>query len=173
MFPQSIQVVPQDVLEDQRANTPNEALQNVPGVAPGSVSPRELFNNFFIRGFDASENTLTNGLSDPTNSNVNVFSNIERVEVLKGPASVLFGQGTIGGVVNYVTKKPLAEPFYLLEASIGNYDLYGGAVDLTGSLNEEKTVLYRLNGFAETNESFLDFYDRQRYQIAPALTWKN
>ena len=171
-IPQSIQVVPQDVLEDRRANTPNEALQNVPGVAPGSVSPRELFNNFFIRGFDASENTLTNGLSDPTNSNVNVFSNIERVEVLKGPASVLFGQGTIGGVVNYITKKPLAEPFYSLEASIGNYDLYGGAVDLTSSLNEEKTVLYRLNGFAETNESFLDFYDRQRYQIAPALTWK-
>ncbi|MDJ0591029.1 MAG: TonB-dependent siderophore receptor [Pleurocapsa sp. MO_226.B13] len=171
-IPQSIQVVPQEVIEDQRATTPNEALQNVPGVAPGGISPRTFSNSFFIRGFNASDNTLTNGLPDQTNQSVNVFSNIERVEVLKGPASVLFGQGTIGGVVNYVTKQPQADPFYSLEVSIGNFDLYGGALDLSGSLNEQETVLYRLNGFAETNESFIDFYDRQRYQIAPALTWQ-
>ncbi|MEM8830126.1 MAG: TonB-dependent receptor plug domain-containing protein [Cyanobacteria bacterium P01_G01_bin.19] len=134
-IPQSIQVVPQEVIKDQRATTANEALQNVPGVAPTS-SPRAFFNSFSIRGFDSSQNTLTNGLPDPTNSNVNILSNIERVEVLKGPASVLFGQGTIGGVVNYVTKQPLTEPFYSLEASVGNFDLYGGAVDLSGPLND-------------------------------------
>ncbi|MGD1919858.1 MAG: TonB-dependent siderophore receptor [Pleurocapsa sp.] len=169
---QSIQVVPQEVIEDQRITTVNEALRNVPGANTEGGSPRREFASIFIRGFDASQNTLTNGLVDPTNFNANILSNVERVEVLKGPASVLFGQGTIGGVINYVTKQPLAEPLYSLEASIGSFDLYGGAVDLSGPLNEQETVLYRLNGFVETNESFLDFYDRQRYQVAPVLAWQ-
>lgn len=172
-IPQSIQVVPQDVIRDQRATTPNEALQNVPGVSLGADPPRTVFSNgLLIRGFDVSENTLTNGLQDPTNRLITNFSNIERIEVLKGPSSVLFGQGTVGGIVNYVTEQPLTEPYYSLEASIGNFDLYGGELDLSGPLNEQRTLLYRLNGFIETNESFVDFVDRQRYQIAPVLTWQ-
>lgn len=85
-----------------------ESLQNVPGVSPGGDPPRTVFNNgLLIRGFDASENTLANGLQDPTNRLITNFSNIEPVEVLKRPSSVLFGQGTVGGVVNYVTEQPL------------------------------------------------------------------
>ena len=169
--PQSIQTVPQEVIKDRNITSVTEALQNSSGVSTGADSPRDLFNVFTIRGFDASANTLTNGLLDPTNGNVNIFNNIDRVEILKGPASVLFGQGAVGGTVNYVTKQPLNEPFYSLEFSAGNYNLYSGAVDLSGPLNEEKTVAYRLNGFIKTSESFVDFFDRQEYQIAPVLTW--
>ncbi|MEM6611552.1 MAG: TonB-dependent siderophore receptor [Cyanobacteria bacterium P01_C01_bin.72] len=171
-IPQSIQIIPQSVIEDQRITRVEEALENVAGVASGTDSPRDLFTVFAIRGFDTSDNTLTNGLQDSTNGLVQVLNNVERIEVLKGPASVLFGQGTVGGTVNYVTKQPLAEPFFNLKASIGNFDLYGGGIDVSGPVNEDQTVLYRLSGFAQTNESFVDFFDRQEYQIAPVLTWK-
>ncbi|MEM1254634.1 MAG: TonB-dependent siderophore receptor [Cyanobacteria bacterium P01_H01_bin.21] len=170
-IPQSIRIVPQDVIEDQRATTPLEVLQNVPGVVP-SVSPRGTFNQVLIRGFGASENILVNGTRDNTNQIVTILSNVERVEVLRGPASVLFGQGTIGGTVNYVTKQPLSEPFFSLEASAGNFSLYGGSIDLSGPLDEEQKVLYRLNASAETSENFVDFYDIQRYQVAPVLSWQ-
>lgn len=111
-IPRSIQVVPPEVIKDQRATSIIEVLQNASGVVSGADSPRDPFENFDIRGFDASENTLTNGLQDPTNGRVSVTNNIERVEILKGPASVLFGQGTVGGTVNYVTKQPLDKPYY-------------------------------------------------------------
>ena len=168
-IPQSIQVIPQEVIEARNATNVNEALDNISGAGTGIDSPRDLFTNITLRGFLV--NTLTNGLADPTNSNVNVFNNVDRVEVLRGPASVLFGQGSIGGTVNYRTKQPLAEPFYEVEVTAGNYDLFSGAIDLSGPLDEEETVLYRLSGLAKTTESFVDFFDRQEYQIAPVLTW--
>ena len=171
-LPTSIQVVPPEVIKDQRITSVFEALQNVSGVATGSDSPRDPFVNFDIRGFDASENTLTNGLQDPTNGRAIVFNNIERVEILKGPASVLFGQGTVGGTVNYVTKKPLDEPYYWLEFLAGNYNLYSGALDISSPLNEDKSISYRLNGLVKTTESFVDSVDSQEYQIAPVLTWE-
>lgn len=99
-------------------------------------------------------------------------ADIERIEVLKGPASVLYGQGSLGGVINYVTKQPLSEPYYAAEVSTGSFNFYRGAIDLTGPLNPNKTVLYRLNVAAETTESFLDFYDEQKYFLAPVLFWQ-
>lgn len=91
--------------------------------------------------------------------------------VLKEPASVLYGQGGIGGRVNLVTKQPLRDPFYAVEGSAGSYNFYRGAIDISGSLNPEATVLYRLNAAAQTRESFVDFYEQQRYLVAPVVSW--
>lgn len=96
---------------------------------------------------------------------------MERIEVLKGPASILFGQAQPGGIVNLVTKKPLREPYYFLEGTVGNYGTYRGAIDLSGPLNESGTVLYRLNGYYENAGSFRDFVDGERLFIAPVITW--
>jgi iron complex outermembrane receptor protein len=85
---------------------------------------------------------------------------------------VLYGQGGLGGSINYITKQPLSQPFYELQGSVGNYDTYRGAIDLTGPLNASKTVLYRLNLAAQTNESFLDFLETQRFVVAPKLSWQ-
>ncbi len=172
-IPQSIQVVPQQVLRDQQVTTPREAFRNVPGVSQGSnTSSRGLGTTPVIRGFNADDDILRNGLRD--NANVAGFNvaNIERIEVLKGPTSVLFGQGSLGGVVNYVTKQPLSEPSYSVEVSAGSFNFYRGAVDLTGPLNDSKTLLYRLNLAALTTESFVDFYEEQQYFVAPVLTWQ-
>ncbi|AFY88045.1 TonB-dependent siderophore receptor [Chroococcidiopsis thermalis PCC 7203] len=171
-IPQSIQVIPQEVIQDQQATRLVEVLKNAPGVVLGGRSPRDPLNIINIRGFDASNDILINGLPDPTASEIAFGSNIERVEVLKGPASVLFGQGGLGGSVNLVTKQPLLDPFYSVEASAGSYNLYRGAIDLSGPLNESKTVLYRLNASAQTRESFIDFYEHRDYLIAPSLAFK-
>ncbi|MEH2051202.1 TonB-dependent siderophore receptor [Nostoc sp.] len=171
-IPQSIQVIPQQVIKDQQATRLTDVLKNAPGVVVGSRSPRDPLNIIKIRGFDAFSDTLLNGIQDSSISSVGFGSNIERVEVLKGPASVLFGQGGLGGKVNLVTKQPLRDPFYSVETSVGSYNSYSGAIDLSGPLNDSKTVLYRLNASAGTNESFIDFYDQQQYLIAPTLSWQ-
>jgi iron complex outermembrane recepter protein len=171
-IPQSIQVIPQQVIKDQQATRLIEVLKNAPGIVQGNRTPRDPVNNFNIRGFSSSSDILVNGLQNPSNENLAFDSNVERVEVLKGPASVLFGQGGLGGKVNLITKQPLRDPFYSVEASAGSYNFYRGAIDLSGPLNNSKTILYRLNASAQTNESFIDFYKQQRYSIAPALTFR-
>ncbi|MDZ8085089.1 MAG: TonB-dependent siderophore receptor [Nostoc sp. DedQUE12b] len=171
-IPQSIQVIPQQVIKDQQATRLTDVLKNAPGVVVGGRSPRDPLNVIKIRGFDAFGETLLNGIQDRSISEVGFGSNIERVEVLKGPASVLFGQGGLGGKVNLVTKQPLSDPFYFVETSVGNYNTYSGAIDLSGPLNDSKTVLYRLNASAGTNESFVDFFEQQQYLIAPTLSWQ-
>ena len=173
--PQSIQVVPREVIEDQNATNVTEALRNVPGVVPGSASNLSVFDAPVIRGFGGGINDLfrRNGLRDPLGTSVSgETANVERIEVLRGPASVLYGQGSLGGTVNIVTKQPLGEPFYEVEGSIGNYNLYRGNIDFSGPLNETGNFKYRLNVAAETGESFVDFYDRQRFQVSPVLAWK-
>ena len=173
-IPQSIQAVPQEVIEDQQVTNITDALRNVPGVVPAD-SNRTLFNNFTIRGFGGGFNFINdvyrrNGLRDSLGaSNTGDTANIERIEVLKGPSSVLYGRGSPGGIVNLVTKQPLSDPFYEVSGEIGNYNFYRGTIDLSGPLN--KNVLYRLNVAAETSESFIDFYDRDRYLVNPVLAW--
>jgi len=169
--PQSIQVVPQQVLEDQQVNTFNEALQNVPGVIQAFPNYTQ-FNGFTIRGFNVTDNSgnyLRNGLTYRFGSVGTNFSNIERIEVLRGPASVLFGQGSPGGTINVVTRQPLSDPFYSVEASIGSYDFYRGAIDLSGPLNDSRTALYRLTASYENAGSFIDFINRDNPSVAGVL----
>ena len=174
--PQSIQVVPQEVIEDQQVNNVTDALRNVPGIVP-SDSNRTLFNNPVIRGFGGGfdfniDVYRRNGLRDGQGaSNTGDTANIERIEVLKGPSSVLYGQGSPGGIINLVTKQPLSEPFYEVSGEIGNFNFYRGTIDLSGPLDENKNLLYRLNVAAETSESFIDFYDRDRYLVNPVVAW--
>ncbi|MHC5747667.1 MAG: TonB-dependent siderophore receptor [Nostoc sp.] len=173
-IPQSIQVIPQQVLRDQNVNTLVEALRNVPG-AGFTNTARSLFDSSVIlRGFNSGTNVLRNGLSEsPGNGTIGFeTAGIERIEVLKGPASVLYGQAAPGGSVNYVTKQPLSEPYYSLSAAAGSFNFYRGAIDLSGPLNDTKTVLYRLNLSAQTTESFFDFFEGQRYFVAPTFSWQ-
>ncbi|BAZ54108.1 ferrichrome iron receptor [Nostoc sp. NIES-4103] len=168
--PQAIQVIPQQVLQDQQVSRLNEALQNAPGVIANN-SERSAFEGFTIRGF-SNRNIIRNGLRDDTNITTNVnIENIEQIEVLRGPASVLFGQGGAGGTINIVTKKPLSTPFYAIEGTIGSFDTYGGSIDLTGPLNDDRTFLYRLIASASTTDTFVDFFERERYSVAPSFTW--
>ncbi|MEH2094189.1 MAG: TonB-dependent siderophore receptor [Nostoc sp.] len=170
-IPQSIQVVPQQVLRDQQVTRLNDALRNVPGVITTLGTPgNSEESSFTIRGFD-SGTTLRNGLADPVGGRSLELSNIERVEVLKGPASALFGNGSPGGTVNLITKQPLATPYYAVEATVGSYSYYRGAVDLSGPLNDDKTGLYRLNVSYKDAGSFIDFAHDKNLLIAPVFSF--
>ncbi|WP_442949268.1 TonB-dependent siderophore receptor [Nostoc sp.] len=170
-IPQSIQVVPQQVLRDQQVTRLNDALRNVPGVTTVFGSPgNSEESSFTIRGFE-SANPLRNGLADPLGGRSLELSNIERVEVLKGPASALFGNGSPGGTVNLITKQPLATPYYAVEATVGSYSYYRGAVDLSGPLNDHKTGLYRLNVSYKDAGSVIDFAHDKNLLIAPVFSF--
>jgi iron complex outermembrane recepter protein len=170
--PQAIQVIPQQVLEDQQTLRLEEALRNATGVTQGSQSSRSVFNTVIIRGFD-TRNILRDGLRDDTNVTVGSdLTNIEQVEVLRGPASVLYGRGGIGGTINLVTEQPLDEPFYEIEGSVGNFDAFRGALDFSGPLNSDRTLLYRLNASAQRSDTFVDFTEIERYFVAPAFSWQ-
>lgn len=171
--PQSIQVVPQQVLEDRQVTRLEEALRNVSGVFSGNNFGGTI-DNFNIRGF-ADSTTLRDGFKDSFTESGLILrdpANIEQVEVLKGPASVLYGNVEPGGVVNVVTKKPLADPFYNANLSIGTYSFYRPSIDLSGPLTPDKELLYRLNLAYENAGSFRDFVSSERVFVAPVLGWQ-
>ncbi|HAM72856.1 MAG TPA: TonB-dependent siderophore receptor [Verrucomicrobiales bacterium] len=171
--PVSVQVVPLQVLQDQHAIRMDRAIQNVSGVVP-----LKLYGNsdsFSIRGFDQLSTTFEDGLR-LDNYTISGFtremSNIERVEVIKGPASVLYGRAEPGGLVNFITKKPLDAPAYSVEQEVGSFSLFRTTFDATGPLNSERTVLYRLIGDFEKGGSFRDFIHPERLFLFPSVEWR-
>ncbi|MEM6521301.1 MAG: TonB-dependent siderophore receptor [Cyanobacteria bacterium P01_C01_bin.70] len=169
--PFSVQVIPRAVLDDRNVTEVGDALETAGGVADaGGRGRSEIGPNFLIRGLPVRDGIFRDGI--PTFSLSALSTNdIERVEVLRGPASVLFGQGEPGGIINLVTKRPLAEPFYSVSATVGSFSTYRGAVDLSGPLSAEGNVRYRLNVSYENAGSFRDFVDRERLLISPIVTW--
>ena len=166
--PLSVNIVPQELLQQQQAISLEDALINVSGVSKfGSYG---LSDNINIRGFDiglsgGAENYRVNGLMLRT-----PFSDyVEEVQVLKGPASILYGDVEPGGIVNFVTKKPLGYNHASLEFKLGEYGLYRPSVDLGGKFAEN--VSYRLNTVFETSDSFRDEVFNQQFMIAPTVFW--
>ncbi|MGL5835333.1 MAG: TonB-dependent siderophore receptor [Waterburya sp.] len=173
--PASVQVIPRQVFQDQGAKKFSDALSSAGGVATSSTS-RQFFNNPVIRGFDASSVFLRNGIPEAFNilQPPKDLSNVERLEILSGPASVVGGQISPGGIINVVTKQPLSSPFYELSASYGSFNTYEGAFDISGPLNESKTLGYRLNASIYHSDSVFDVdnVDNERVAIAPVISWQ-
>ncbi|MCC5599901.1 TonB-dependent siderophore receptor [Nostoc favosum] len=166
-IPQSIQVIPQQVIKDQGITRITDATRNVSGTTIasgygnliGDVRVRGFYSGFLRDGFATQPFFIDGG-------------NIEQVEVLKGPASVLYGALEPGGIVNYVTKKPLSNPYYAVDLTAGSYDFYKSAIDLTGPLTNDKRLLYRLNVSYENSGSYRDFIDNDIVFIAPVVTYQ-
>ncbi|MEA5600481.1 TonB-dependent siderophore receptor [Nostoc sp. UHCC 0252] len=176
-LPLSIQVIPRQVIEDRGVVRLNDLADNVAGVQqePGYGSLPSV--GFRIRGFTTNFGNLRNGFQDFGYVTPRDIANVEQFEILKGPASVLYGGGQFSsgipsGVVNTVTKKPLAEPYYNASVTYGSYNFFRPTIDLTGPLTEDKSLLYRLNVAYENADSFRDFTRNDSFFIAPALTWK-
>jgi iron complex outermembrane recepter protein len=168
--PQSIQVVPRQIIEDQGITRTSDALRNTSGISiQGGYGG--YYDDVVVRGFLNSEN-LKNGFATQTPSPVVNSTNIEQIEVLKGPASVLYGQSQPGGVVNYVTKKPLENPYRSAEVKFGSFNTFSPSIDLSGPLDPNKTLLYRFNANYSSTGSFIDFVDGNQFNAAVALTYK-
>ena len=165
--PQAISYVTKEVIDDQQAFKTSDVLKNLSGVNVFSF----YNNDFSLRGFRAST-ALINGLRDPTNSwSQSLLPNVERIEVIKGPASALFANSDPGGTVNTVTKKPLDEERKAVSFATGSYNTFRIAGDFTGPMNDEKTLLYRLNLAYQNAESFRVLQGGQDMVIAPSISF--
>lgn len=171
--PQSISVVTQDQIQAIGAQTPTEALRYTAGVQADRYGGDPRYDWLKIRGFDSPE--YLDGLQLPKG----IYAwpryetyGIERLEVLKGPASVLYGQSPPGGLVNFVSKKPLDVAQNEVVLTLGNRDRIQGAFDVTGPANAEGTVLYRMVGLGRLSDTIVDHVENDRAFFAPSVTFK-
>ncbi|AFZ28907.1 TonB-dependent siderophore receptor [Gloeocapsa sp. PCC 7428] len=169
--PASIQVIPQQVIEDQgRLRLSDAVRNNAPGVTTSNSYAGTGQGEFIIRGFRQNYN-FRNGFRDGKFGFIADLSNVEQIEVLRGPASVLFGQVQPGGIVNVVTKQPLNEPTYTVSFTGGQFSFYRPEIDFSAPLTDDGSLRYRLNVAYQNAGSFRDFVNEERLFIAPVLQW--
>jgi iron complex outermembrane receptor protein len=174
--PQSISVVGRQQLDAQKATSVSEALQYVPGVFGSPFGPDPRFDFFLIRGFTTSDTGLYRDglqlLSQGFGSyKVDQFG-LERIDILRGPAAVLFGQGSPGGVVNLVSKKPTLDAFGYAEAGGGSFGQKYFNVDVGGPADPEGRLFYRLTATGRNGGTQVEGVPDNAGYIAPAFTWK-
>ncbi|MEM6432441.1 MAG: TonB-dependent siderophore receptor [Cyanobacteria bacterium P01_D01_bin.115] len=176
-IPQSIQVVPEQVIEDRRPRNITQAVETVSGVVDGGNNFGTPSGARIIRGFSqgfaesASGGNYRNGFRDGGYFTLTGIGTVERVEVLKGPASVLYGSAEPGGIINVITRKPLSEPYYSIEFEGGNREFYQPSIDLSGPLSADGNALYRFIASYQNADGFQDFVNTDLTTIAPSFSF--
>ncbi len=168
-LPATVSVVPQAVLQDQQALTIDDLLRDVSGAV--KVNDTNRPDAFFLRGFlVTSRDYRKDGFLDPTYTPRD-FADVQRVEILQGPSSVLYGAGQPSGSVNLITKNPMARSMQEVSMQFGSFGLERYTVDSTGPMNQDGALLYRISGAYQDTDSFRDFVFDERTFVAPAMTW--
>ncbi|NEW87839.1 TonB-dependent siderophore receptor [Rhodopseudomonas sp. WA056] len=173
--PQSVSVINRQQMDAQNVQSVTDALRYSAGVVATTPAISQRFDTFSIRGFDASSTgILRDGLRGTTAQawpKTEPYG-LERVEILRGPSSVLYGQNTPGGLVNLITKRPLDTPVNEVMLQGGSFDRLQGQFDLSGPIDKDGQFLYRLTGLArDSNTQFKAIPDDKLF-IAPAFTWR-
>jgi len=178
--PQSVGVVTRDQIDDQSALSVAQALRYTAGVL-GEVRPSARYDSVFVRGFGGTGTgaafvNFLDGLRQGRGLYFGVPNTdpwlLERIEVLRGPASVLYGQTGVGGLVNLVSRRPTANQINEVRIEAGSNALLQTAFDLGGALTEDGKFLYRLTGIARKSNTQYDYAKEERIAIAPAFTWR-
>lgn len=177
-LPTAVQVIPKALLEDRQIQDIKDLYRNISGV---SDSP---YSAMTVRGFTQREvlfngvrgnpyGSLDNDISDAGfSTSQGRLSNVEFVEVLKGPAAVLYGGGEPGGLVNFVTKKPRNTTAAELSFRTGSFQQRGGHGELTGPLWKQKNLFYRAAWFQEDRDTFRWNTNTENIHAAAGLSWK-
>ncbi|WP_183753716.1 TonB-dependent siderophore receptor [Pseudochelatococcus contaminans] len=179
--PRSVSVIPREQIVDQGAQSVAQALRYSAGVVSETRPTNGRYDSVFMRGFGGGGTQaayinyldglkLQRGISYAIPS-TEVYG-LERIEILRGPASVLFGQVNPGGIVNQVSKRPRATPHGEIQVQGGTWNRVQGAFDIGGPVDPEKTLLYRVVGLARTSDTQVDFTKEERIYIAPSVTWQ-
>lgn len=166
-IPQSIQVIPQQILRDQQAFTFNDVIRNVAGMTLFST-----YQDYSMRGFRSNDgNFAYNGVRGALNQFdlPGQLYNVERIEAIKGPASSLFSNASPGGIINIVTKQPLANKRYEVQASYGTYNQRRITADATGPLSSK--LLYRLIVGYESSGTINEQQKLKHIFVAPSLKY--
>lgn len=174
-IPQSITVISKEQIRDQNAQTMQEVLRYTAGVRSEMYGLDNRGDWFTLRG-GSEGSVLLDGLRVPLTGWYGVVRNepyaFERIEVLRGPASVIAGQNGPGGVVNLVSKRPQETAQREISVQVGNNSHRQIALDLTGPMNTDGTLSYRVVALGKDSGTQVDHADDKRTFIAPSLTWK-
>lgn len=175
--PQSLSVVTADEMRDRKSDTMADALSYTPGFTSQPSSFNRTSDRFRIRGFDvesATGGSLRDGMRLQNNSYDGVQEpyGLERVEVIRGAASVLYGQLSPGGFVNGVSKRPTETPLHELGLQYGNHDRKQLTADFSGPLGDSEVLSYRLTMLKRDSDTQQDYINDDKLYIAPALTWR-
>lgn len=172
--PQSISVITRDQMQAQDAQSLNQILRYTAAVIPesrGATASR--LDQLTIRGF--SPGSYLDGLRMPGSRDAlpqeDAFD-LERVEVLRGPASVLYGQSSPSGVINMVSKRPLDTPYHEIGVQIGTFDKKRTTLDFSGPLDDAGEFSYRLLGLYDDADGQIEHTEVRRQSIAPSFTWR-
>jgi iron complex outermembrane receptor protein len=167
-IPQSISTVTKELIADKGAFYLADAVKMSSGVIPASY-----YNQYTIRGISQNEEgQIINGMRTRQYYFLQpLTTNIERVEVIKGPSSATFSSVDPGGSINLVTKKPLATDRKEVSLSVGSFSTLRGALDFTGPANESKTLLYRINAAYQDAKSFRDLVGNKSFLISPSFSY--
>lgn len=167
-LPQSLSTVTKELISDRQAFHLADAIKTVSGVAPSS-----FYNQYNIRGITQNEEgQIVNGMRTRQYYFLQpITSNVERVEVLKGPASITFSSVDPGGSINIVTKKPLATDRKEVTMGVGSFSMIRTTLDFTGPLNESKTLLYRINGGFQEGRSYRDLVKNNALLVSPSISY--
>jgi catecholate siderophore receptor len=164
--PQTVNVITADVMRDQGARSLQDVMKNVPGIGITT----EQRDAFLIRGFTALHDILLDGVRDDSQYFRDLY-NIERIEVIKGPAAVLYGRGSSGGLINRITKKPAFTPSAEISITVGSHDLKRIQFNLDRPLSD--TLAFRIDGAQEDSGSYRSQGYLKNQDIAPGLLWKD
>ena len=174
--PQAITVIGRDQIEAQGAQTLTQATQYTAGIYSGVYGADERVDFFTLRGFVASDYGIYKDGLQLLNYGFGTLKTeifgLERIEVLRGPAAVLFGAGNPGGLVNQITKRPTLTPFGYVEVGGGSFGQVYGAFDVGGPADESGHLFYRLTGIGRQGGTQVEGADSDRAYIAPAFTWR-
>lgn len=171
--PAQVSSIPQELLRQQALNTIAEALRNASGVQ--AFRWYGAYEQFTIRGFndpdrDDANVVLIDGMRLGGNRYATQTNNIQSVEVLKGPSSVLYGRGAAGGSINIVRKKPQADRAYDLSYRGGRFNTHQVSGGATGSIGSSRSWLYRLDSGFEHSDGWRHA-GADRFNLSPSLTW--
>ncbi|HBI09067.1 MAG TPA: ferrichrome porin FhuA [Franconibacter pulveris] len=176
--PQSISVVTSEEMDIRQPASVKEALGYTPGVNVSTRGASNTYDFLIIRGFSAegqSQNNYLDGLKLQGNFYNDAVIDpyfLERVELLRGPTSVLYGKSNPGGLVNMVSKRPTTEPLHEIQFQVGTDNLYQTGFDFSDSLDDNGEFSYRLTGLARSADAQQERAEEQRYTIAPSFSWR-
>jgi iron complex outermembrane receptor protein len=173
--PRSVSVVTRQELDDRGVQTPVEAVRYSAGVMTGTFGFDPRFDQIYIRGFPITTfGDYRDGLRQPAGSYATFRTEpyqVDRFDILKGPASVLYGQSTPGGIIDRISKLPTDTPIREVTGQFGSFGRLQGAFDIGGPIDGERQFLYRVVGVARTGDTNFHIADK-RLLLAPSFTWR-
>ncbi|MCJ8203130.1 TonB-dependent siderophore receptor [Pseudomonas sp. RGM2987] len=175
-IPQTINVVTADQIATQGARNLTQALRYTPGLNTGGFTDRNaIADEITSRGFSPTPLYLDGAYLPYAGSlggapQIDPYT-LERIEVLKGPSSVLYGQNQPGGLINMVSKRPTTEQRSQIKLGAGSYNRVNGAFDTSGPIDDQKQFSYRVIGLAKKGNQQVDHTHSERMLLAPSLTW--